>query len=134
MRLSQHEMWEEYLDLCADGAFGDDISAEQLTRKLRYEGVANAALKHTEAADRIIAKLVEQRKALPAPATQPADRNRRRSLATVSAKTKEKAERRCSNAASGSQDADSKHELDGLVSGDEARPSTQPAAVRSARL
>ena len=78
--LSQHQMWEEYLAACADGTLADDLDVDQLIRKIRYEGVANAALKHDAAADRCIARLQEQRKALPAAATQPTNdpRNRKR--------------------------------------------------------
>jgi peroxiredoxin len=70
--LVQHEMWEEYLKLCADGTLSDDLDPDQFIRKLCYEGVADAALKHNDAADRCIARLKDQRKAAPPATTQPA--------------------------------------------------------------
>jgi peroxiredoxin len=74
--LSQHEMWDEYLELCDSVYLQDEPDREQQIRKLRYKGVAQAALKKTADAKATLAVLEKQRTVVKpeAPATRPATR------------------------------------------------------------
>lgn len=65
--LSMHQMWDEYLAMCASGYLSDDLEITQRIRKLRYEGVASAVRGRPDAAAACIAKLETERRNLPAP-------------------------------------------------------------------
>lgn len=70
--LSQHQMWEDYLALCDTGYLpaGEGKPEHQL-RRLRFKGVAHAALGQTRQAEAVIAEIQKLKAKLP-PATQPA--------------------------------------------------------------
>jgi len=69
--LSQHQMWSEYLAACAAGYLptGEGDTDQQI-RRVRYKGVAHAALGQTAEAQAVIAELKKMKAKAP-PATAP---------------------------------------------------------------
>jgi peroxiredoxin len=62
--LSQHEMWDEYLAACGSVYLNEDDNPEQKIRRLRYLGVAHAALGKADEAMKQVTELESMRATL----------------------------------------------------------------------
>ncbi len=93
--LSQHQMWEEYLRLCETGYLpaGEGKPEHQL-RRLRFKGVAHAALGQTKEAEKVIAEIRVMKAKAPA-TTQPAAPATKPATPAVAAATPASALPRC---------------------------------------
>ncbi|QOV87437.1 peroxiredoxin family protein [Humisphaera borealis] len=74
--LSLHQMWDDYLDACGSGYLpANEGDNDHQIRRLRFKGVAHAALGQVKEAQSVIAELKQMKaKAAPAPAAAPATR------------------------------------------------------------